>query len=130
MLLKERGGSGHVRGAPLDYLSWPRFGGLVASYVFSILSIVRLPSRIMYFSAPPFACVFAMYVPFHTGLFVGFVTYNYDGWSLRGTVCVSLRASVGRTAVRFFREGAEPLRREQLPTAMGHPPWGSNMGFM
>ena len=82
VLLKERGGSGHVRGAPLDYLSWPRFGGLVASYVFSILSIVRLPSRIMYFSAPPFACVFAMYVPFHTGLFVacfraGFFSFSF-----------------------------------------------------
>ena len=69
-------------GAPLHYLSWPRFGGLVASYVFSILSIVRLPSRIMYFSAPPFACVFAMYVPFHTGLFVacfraGFFSFSF-----------------------------------------------------
>ena len=39
-------------------------------------------------------------------------------------------ASVGQTAVRFFREGAGPLGREQLPTAMGHPWWGSNMGFM
>ena len=43
-------------------------------------------------------------------------------------MCAS--ASVGQTAVRFFREGAWPLGREQLPTAMGHPSWGSNMGFM
>ena len=34
--LNERGGSGHVRGAPLDYLSFPFFGGLAASYVFFI----------------------------------------------------------------------------------------------
>ena len=38
--------------------------------------------------------------------------------------CLSDRGPV------FVREGAEPLRREQLHTAMGHPSWGSNMGFM
>ena len=39
-------------------------------------------------------------------------------------------ASVVQTAVRFFREGAEPLGHEQIPVAMGHPSWGSQMGFM
>ena len=29
-----------------------------------------------------------------------------------------------------FQEGAEPLGREQIPAAMGHPSWGSQMGFM
>ena len=68
--LNERGGSGHVRGAPLDYLSFPFLGGLAASYVFSILSITRFPSRIMYFSSPPLAPAFGIYVPLNIGPFV------------------------------------------------------------
>ena len=67
--LNERGGSGHVRGAPLDYLSFPCFGGLVFSYVFSILSIALFPSRIMYFSPPPLAPAFGIYVPLNIGPF-------------------------------------------------------------
>ena len=43
---------------------------------------------------------------------------------------VGASASVVQTAVRFFREGAEPLGHEQIPVAMGHPSWGSQMGFM
>jgi hypothetical protein len=48
--LNERGGSGHVRGAPLDYLSFPFFGGLAFSYVFSILSIPPPPGSTQYHS--------------------------------------------------------------------------------
>jgi len=70
MPLNERGGSGHVRGAPLDYLSFPFLGGLAVSYVFSILSIARPPSRIMYFSPPPFVPIFGIYVPLNIGPFV------------------------------------------------------------
>jgi hypothetical protein len=63
MLLTERGGSGHVRAAPLDYLSFPRFGGFAFSYVPSIISIARTPSLIINFSPPPLSPVLCIYVP-------------------------------------------------------------------
>ena len=72
MLLTERGGSGHVRAAPLDYLSFPRFGGFAFSYVPSIISIARTPSLIINFSPPPLSPVLCIYVPLNAGPFVAF----------------------------------------------------------
>ena len=68
---------GEVVACPLGYLSCPRFGGFAFSYVPSILSIARSPSRIMSFSCPPAAPVLCRYVPLNIGPFVAFLRVGF-----------------------------------------------------
>ena len=63
---------GGVVVGPLGYLSCPRLGGFAFSYVPSIRSIARSPSRIMNFSCPPAAPILFRYVPLNIGPFVAF----------------------------------------------------------
>ena len=70
MLLTERGGCGRPIG--LAYLSCPCLGVFAFSYVPSIRSIARSPSRIMNFSCPPAAPILCRYVPLNIRPFVAF----------------------------------------------------------
>ena len=79
------------------------------------------PQRQYHEDIEPYHSISSIYHKAHVSRNVSYyVSYHVS--------CAS--ASVVQTAVRFFREGAEPLGHEQIPVAMGHPSWGSQMGFM